>query len=160
MPVINEGRNLPLNFYQFEGIIMNYFGKHLSAVFAILLILFMGLGCNLKSDSDWKQELHGKKLTMAKTGGSISDRVDIWFCGSGEYARKTQFTGYSGGGYGDFSMANENVELGNWRVESGNLILQTENGKTTEYSISQGMDNNVIKLNGTGYLVTTHDECR
>ncbi|MBX7171176.1 MAG: hypothetical protein K1X72_09470 [Pyrinomonadaceae bacterium] len=139
---------------------MNILGKHLSAVLAVLVILCIGLGCNLKSDSDWKQELHGKKLTMAKTSGSISDRIDIWFCGSGEYARKTQFSGYSGGGYGDFSMANENVELGNWGVESGTLILQSEKGETTEYSISQGMDNNVIKLNGTGYLVTTHNECR
>lgn len=135
---------------------MNTFGKHLTAIIAVLVILGVGLGCNLKSDGDWKKELHGKKLTMAKTSGSISDRVDIWFCGSGEFARKTQFSGLSGG----FSMADEKVELGNWAIDSGTLIMKAEDGKTYEYSISQGMDNNVIKLNGTGYLVTTHDECR
>lgn len=135
---------------------MKILTKHFSALVVVLLILGVGLGCNFKSDSEWKNHLHGKKLTMAKTSGSISDKFEFWFCGSGEYAKKTQFIGNSGG----FSMADEDFELGKWTVESGTLILQSQNGKNSQYSIAMGMDNNVIKLNGNGYLVESHNECR
>ena len=135
---------------------MRILAEHFSSLVAVLVVLGVGVGCNFKPDADWKRELHGKKLTMAKTSGSISDRVDIWFCGSGDYAKRTQFSGLSGG----FSTADEKYELGNWTVESGTLILRSQQGETSEYSISQGMDDNVIKLNGTGYLVTNHSECR
>lgn len=135
------------------------FTKHFLAIIALSLLIFIGLACNFTSDSDWKRELGSKKLTMAKTSGSISDRVDIWFCASGEYAMRTQFSGFSGGGGSSLSMADEDFEQGTWTVESGMLILNPQNGKNHEYSISAGMDSNVIKLDGRGYLVSGHNEC-
>jgi hypothetical protein len=136
------------------------FTKHLTALAALATLVFAGLGCGeMKSDSDWKRELGGKKLSMAKTSGSISDKVEIWFCSTGEFARRAQFSGFSGGGAGTLSMADEDVETGTWRVESGTLILQPENGETRQYDISQS-SGEVIALNGTGYLVESHSECR
>ena len=136
------------------------FTKHFSALAALAILVFAALGCgDMKSDDDWKRELGGKKLSMAKTSGSISDKVEIWFCASGEYARRTQFSGFSTGGGGTLSMADEDVEAGRWRVESGTLILQPENGKTSQHDISQS-SNDVIELNGNGYLVESHNECR
>jgi hypothetical protein len=134
--------------------IYHFFTKHFAGAIALSLLMFLVLGC-FKSDEQWKKELAFKKLTTAKTSGSISDRVDIYFCPNGEYARRTDFVGNSGG----FSMANEDYEFGRWTVESGNLVLQSEQGKTYQYDLSQGTDSNVIKLNGTGYLVTQHDKC-
>lgn len=131
------------------------FTKHFTAIIALGLLVFVGLACNSKSDSDWKRELAGKKLTFAKTSGSISDRIDIWFCASGEYAKRTDFVGVSG----DFTAADADVEQGKWTVESGVLILKSEDGNTSEYELSEGADNNVIRLNGNGYLVTQHNEC-
>lgn len=136
------------------------FTKHFTALAALMILVFAGLGCGeMRSDSDWKRELGGKKLSMAKTSGSISDKVEIWFCSSGEFARRTQFSGFSGGGSGTLSMANEDVEAGSWRVESGILILQPENGETSQYDISQN-SSDVIALNGRNYLVESHSECR
>lgn len=132
----------------------------LSSVFALVLLLGVALACNFKSDEEWKSELGGKQLSKAKTSGAISDRVDIWFCSNGEYAKRTQFSGMSTGGAGTLSMADEDVEGGQWRVESSTLILRSQDGNVTEYSISQGMDADVIELNGNGYLVKTHNECR
>jgi hypothetical protein len=136
------------------------FTKHFTALAALAILVFAALGCGeMKSDSDWKRELGGKKLSMAKTSGSISDKVEIWFCASGEFARRTQFSGFSGGGAGTLSMANEDVETGSWRVESGTLILQPENGETRQYDISQS-SGDVITLNGNNYLIESHNECR
>ena len=136
------------------------FTEHLTALTALAILVFAALGCGeMKSDADWKRELGGKKLSMAKTSGSISDKVEIWFCSSGEFARRTQFSGFSAGGGGTLSMADEDVESGTWRVESGTLILQPENGKTSQYDISQS-SSDVIALNGNGYLVESHSECR
>jgi hypothetical protein len=140
--------------------IFRTFTRHFSSLLALSLLVFAALGCGaLKSDTDWKRELDGKKLSMAKTSGSISDKVEIWFCASGEYARRTQFSGFSTGGSGTLSMADEDVEVGRWRVESGVLILQPENGETGQYEISAD-SSDVISLNGTGYLVESHNECR
>jgi hypothetical protein len=157
LPVLFEGNGLPTFFITGDGIMKRFnqiFTKHFSSLLALGCLIFFVLGC-FKSDDNWKNHLAHKKLTSAKTSGSISDRVDIYFCPSGEYAKRTDFVGNSGG----FSMANEDVEYGSWTVESGTLILQSEDGKTTQYSLSQGTDNNVIKLNGTGFLVTQHDKC-
>lgn len=130
--------------------------KHFSALAAFAVLLFISLACNFRSDSEWKRELGGKKLSSAKTSGSISDKIEIWFCPSGEYAKRTEFVGVSG----DFTMADADVEQGKWKIESGVLILRSQDGKTSEYDISQGIDSDVIRLNGNGYLVDSHDECR
>ncbi len=140
--------------------IKRIFTKHFSSLAALALLVIMALGCGeMRSDTDWKRELGGKKLSMAKTSGSINDKVEIWFCSSGEYARRTQFSGFSAGGGGTLSMADEDVETGSWRVESGTLILQPENGETRQYDISQESED-VVQLNGSGYLVESHNECR
>ena len=70
-----------------------------------------------------------------------------------------QFSGFSTGGSGSLSMANEDFETGKWRVNSGTLILQSQDGETVEYELLQGRDEDVISLDGTGYLVSTHNEC-
>jgi hypothetical protein len=136
------------------------FKKHFSALLGLGLVVFISLACGFQSDADWQRELGEKKLTFAKTSGSISDKINIWFCPNGQYAKETQFTGFSGGGGGDFSVADRDGELGNWKVENGVLILQSEEGKTSRYDLSKGTDNNLIRLNGNGYLVTSHNECR
>lgn len=136
------------------------FTKHFSAVISLSIVVFIALGCGCKSDAEWQNTLGGKKLTMAKTSNGLSDKVEIWFCPTGEYAKKTQFSGFSGGGGGDLSVASQDGELGIWKVESGVLYLKSQDGKTSSYDISQGMDSNVISLNNRNYLVTNHNECR
>lgn len=132
----------------------HFFFKHFSAVFALSLVLVFSLGC-FKSDEEWKSILAHKKLSAAKTSGSVSDKVEFYFCPNGEYAKSTEFIGNSGG----FSMADQDVEFGRWTVESGTLVLHSEQGKSSQYSISQGTDSNVIRLNDIGYLVTQHNKC-
>lgn len=136
------------------------FSDQLMAVFAVALLLAAGLACNLKSDDEWKRELAHKKLSRASTSGSISDKVTFYFCPTGEYAKQSEFSGYSPGGAGTLSMADSDVELGRWEVRSGTLVLRSQTGETSEYSINQGSDGDVIQLNGNGYLVTTHNECQ
>ena len=135
------------------------FSKHFSFFIAVFLMLIIILGCKSKSDSDWAKILGNKKLTTAKTSGSISNKTNIWFCPSGEYAMQRQFSGFSTGGSGSLSMANEDFETGKWRVNSGTLILQSQDGETVEYELLQGRDEDVISLDGTGYLVSTHNAC-
>ena len=133
--------------------------RHFVALIAFGVIIAVGLGCNLKSDSEWKKELSSKKLSRASNSGSVSTKVNIYFCSNGEYAKQSQFSGFSTGGAGTLSMADEDVELGRWTVDSGTLVLRSEAGETEEYNISQGFDAEVIELNGNGYLVSTHNEC-
>jgi hypothetical protein len=132
----------------------------LSSVFALVLLLGIALACNFKSDKEWKSELGGKQLSKATTSGAVSDRVDIWFCSNGEYAKRTQFSGMSTGGAGTLSMADEDIEQGQWRIENSTLILRSQDVDVTKYSIFQNMDADVIELNGNGYLVKKHRECR
>lgn len=134
---------------------ISLFTKHFSAILAVGLLVFVALACGVTSDDEWQRELGGKKLTWAKTKGSISDRIDIWFCASGEYAKRTEFVGVSG----EFTSADADVEQGSWTVESGTLILKSQDGKTSEYDLSIGTDSNVVRLNGDGFLVTRHNEC-
>ncbi len=137
-----------------------FFSKHFWSIIAFACILLVGLGCNTKSDADWARELGGRKLTMAKTSGGISDKVEIWFCPNGEYAKRTYFGGFSGGGAGTLSIADEETEGGRFQVRSSTLILQSQNGNTSEYSISQSVEGDVVQLNGNGYLVSVHNECQ
>lgn len=138
---------------------MYMFSKHFSTFPAALILLLVVLGCNSKSDADWTKTLGNKKLSAAKTSGSISDKINIWFCPSGEYAKQTQFSGFSTGGGGTLSVADEDFEFGKWSVESETLILRSQDGKTSRYDISQGMDEEVISLDGDGFLVSRHNEC-
>lgn len=139
---------------------LNYaLSKHVSAVTAVFTIISVLLACNMRSDSDWQKELGGKKLSRASNSGSLSNKVDIYFCPSGEYGMVTQFSGFSGGGAGTLSVADEDSEYGRWTVTSSTLVLQSQDGKRHEYDISQGSDESVIELNGNGYLVTRHNEC-
>ncbi len=134
----------------------NYFyTKHFPAIFSLILLVFVALSCSFKSDNDWKQQLGGKKLTFAKTTGSISDKIDIYFCGNGMYAKRTEFTGVSG----EFTMADAKVERGLWNIESGYLLLENEKKELTEYSISQNFDNDIVQLSGKNYRVSTHNQC-
>lgn len=133
----------------------NIFNKHFSAIISLTLLVFIGLSCSFKSDNEWKQQFGGKRLTFAKTTGSISDKIDIYFCHNGMYAKRTEFIGVSG----DFTTANADVERGYWNVESGILLLESEKGKTSEYKISQNFDNDVLQLDGDNYQITTHNEC-
>jgi hypothetical protein len=139
--------------------IIPVFSRQMGALAALILVLSVGLACNMRSDAEWKQMLGGKKLSKASNSGAISDKVDIYFCPSGEYGMETQFTGFSTGGAGTLSMADSDVEYGQWSVSSGTLVLVSQNGERREYSISQGMDTEVVELNGNGYLVTRHNEC-
>lgn len=123
------------------------------------VLFFVAVGCGFKSDEQWRSELGGKQLSKAKTSGSMSDRVDIWFCSNGEYARRIQFSGLSTGGGGTLSMADEDFEIGKWRVENSTLILQPDKGERSEYSIFAGASD-VIQLNGNDYLIQTQKECR
>lgn len=131
-----------------------------TALIALALLIAAALGCNITSDEEWVKGLAHKKLTRAETSGAISDRIDIYFCPNGEYAKQTQFTGFSGGGAGTLSMADEQTELGRWTVTGGVLYLQSQEGNRSEYTLSQGMDAEVVQLNGDGFLVTTHRECQ
>lgn len=131
-----------------------------SAVLALLLAMIVGIGCNLKTDEAWKSELADKKLSRASSSGSFSDKVIFYFCPDGEYAMQTQTSGFSAGGAGTLSMADEDVEFGRWTVSGGSLLVQPEKGERREISLSSRMDQDVIELNGDGYLVETHSECK
>ena len=72
---------------------------------------------------------------------------------------QTQFSGFSGGGAGTLSMADEDVELGRWIVKNGILYLQAENGDRRQYDLASADGGEVIRLEGQGYLVDTHNEC-
>ncbi|MBL8184808.1 MAG: hypothetical protein JNK51_07775 [Blastocatellia bacterium] len=130
------------------------------AAVSVFFVVLAGVACNIVSDDDWKRTLANKKLSRASTSGSISDKVAFYFCPNGEYAMQTQFSGFSPGGAGSFSMADEDVELGRWTISSGILVVQPENGERREYNISRGMDSDVVQLNGNGYLVEHQNECK
>ena len=137
----------------------SFWSRHITAAVGLLILVTVVLGCNFKSDAEWKNELGRKKLSRANNSGSVSTKVNIYFCSSGEYAMQAQFSGFSTGGGGTLSAADEDVEYGRWSVQSATLILKSQEGKTQEYDLSQGLDENVIELNGNGYLVSTHNEC-
>ena len=79
--------------------------KHMSAVTTLFVLLTVALACNLRTDSDWKNELGGKKLSRANNSGSVSTKINIYFCPTGEYAMQSQFSGFSTGGAGTLSSA-------------------------------------------------------
>src|SRR5690242_11833309 len=88
--------------------------KYSAAFLSVCVLMGVGFGCKMKPDSAWKSELGGKKLSRANNSGSVSSNVNIYFCPSGEYALQSQFTGFSTGGAGTLSTANERVEYGHW----------------------------------------------
>lgn len=83
------------------------------AIIAVVSIIFIGLACTCgggRSDQEWNRVLAYKKLSRASNSGAVSDKVNFFFCPSGDYAMQTQFSGFSGGGAGTLSMASEDVE--------------------------------------------------
>lgn len=135
--------------------------NHSLAIVAVVAVLFVALGCNESrySDQEWSKMLAYKKLSRASNSGSVSTKTNFYFCPSGEYAMQTQFSGFSGGGAGTLSMADEDVELGRWVVKNGTLYVQNENGEQRQYDLSFADGGDVVRLNGQGYLVDTHNEC-
>jgi len=131
------------------------------AIIAVVAVLFVALGCDGAgySDEEWSKQLAYKKLSRASNSGSVSTKTNFYFCPSGEYAMQTQFSGFSGGGAGTLSMADEDVELGRWVVKNGTLYVQTETGERRQYDLSVADGGDVIRLNGQGFLVSTHNEC-
>lgn len=134
--------------------------NRITAAFAVIAMVTLAIACNLKTDDAWKSELADKKLSRASNSGSFSDKVVFYFCPNGEYAMQTQTSGFSTGGVGTLSMADEDVELGRWTVSGGNLMLKPETGERREYSLSSGLDQDVIEVGGAGYLVEPQSECR
>ena len=136
------------------------YANQISFVLALTILVSVVLGCGQpKSDAEWKSALAGKKLSMASNSGSFSYRYDIWFCGSGEYAARRQTSGFSTGGAGTLSMADEDAEQGRWRVEAGKLIVEPENGQRQQLELEQTAAD-VISLEGNKFLVESHNECR
>jgi hypothetical protein len=131
------------------------------ALVAFAAVTFVALGGNGSrySDQEWSKMLAYKKLSRASNSGSVSTKTNFYFCPSGEYAMQTQFSGFSGGGAGTLSMADEDVELGRWVEKNGTLYLQAENGERREYDLAVADGGDVIRLNGQGYLVDTQNEC-
>lgn len=131
------------------------------AIIAVAAVLLIALACDGSrySDEEWTKQLAHKKLSRANNSGSVSTKTNFYFCPTGEYAMQTQFTGFSGGGAGTLSMADEDVELGRWVVKNGKLYVQAENGERRQYDLSVADGGDVIKLNGQGFLVGTHNEC-
>ena len=136
------------------------FGKHRMAFAAVVVIFTGAFACNFQSDEEWTRGLEHKKLSRASNSGSLSNKTIFYFCPGGEYAMITQFSGFSGGGAGTLSMADEDVERGRWTVRSGNLVVQNENGERREYGLGKGADHDVIQLDGNGYLVEGQGECQ
>ncbi|MEZ5428320.1 MAG: hypothetical protein R2747_18770 [Pyrinomonadaceae bacterium] len=137
-----------------------YLSRHFTAAVAFGLFLLIALGCGGRSDAEWKAALGGRKLMTVKNSGSFSDKTEIWFCSNGEYALRTVSTGFSPGGGSTLSMVDQDGEMGRFEVRSSTLILRSQEGNVSEYSLSPGNDENVIALNGVKYLVTLHDECQ
>lgn len=131
------------------------------SIVAAAAVIFVALACDgaRYSDEEWSKHLAYKKLSRASNSGSVSTKTNFYFCPSGEYAMQTQFSGFSGGGAGTLSMADEDVELGRWVVKKGTLYVQAESGERREYDLSTGDGGDVIRLNGQGFLVDKHNEC-
>jgi hypothetical protein len=136
------------------------FVKHRTAFIAAVFVFTAAFACNLQSDEEWTRELEHVKLSRASNSGSLSNKTIFYFCPGGEYAMITQFSGFSGGGAGTLSMADEDIERGRWMVQSGNLLVQNEKGERREYGLGKGADENVLQLDGVGYLAERHRECQ
>ena len=134
--------------------------KHPAAFLAALILFTSAFACNMQSDDEWTRSLEHVKLSRASNSGSVSNKTIYYFCPGGEYAMLTQFSGFSGGGAGTLSMADEDVERGRWRVRSGELLLQNENGESRQLGLGTGMDENVVQLDGVGYLAERQNECQ
>ena len=134
--------------------------SNLAVTIAVVsLMLTVVLGCNSRSDAEWKDLLGGNKLSRADNSGSVSTKTTIYFCPTGDYAMQIDFSGYSTGGAGTLSMADNDVELGRWQVDAGVLKLQSQEGKTHEYSLGESSERAVVKLDGSGYMLAPHNEC-
>jgi len=131
------------------------------AVVAIAAVLFVALACGGAqfSDKEWSKQLAYKKLSRASNSGSVSTKTNFYFCPTGEYAMQTQFSGFSGGGAGTLSMADEDVELGRWMVKYVIFYFEDEYGVGREYVLATADGGELIRLEGQGYLVDTHNEC-
>lgn len=144
----------------------HFFSRHYSFFAALALLIFVALGCGeirddrvsqRQSGSDWRRELAGKKLTTVKSSGSFSDRIDIWFCSSGEYFFRKETTGFSTGGVGTGSYASQNTEHGTWSVDSSTLTFRPDKAEAGDVQVSRGSGGNIIKLNAVAYQVSSHN---
>ena len=101
----------------------NIFAGNYSSLAALAMLIFIVLGCNgVGSVSNWESELAGKKLSMANNSGAFSDSMQIWFCSSGKFSAKKQTSGFSGGGSGTLSMADEDAQSGKWSVKGSTFL--------------------------------------
>lgn len=106
--------------------------------------------------------LSGKHLLYIYSGNGYSERMDIYLCASGGFYHSTSLGGFTPNDSDGSSFGSQRSKHGTWRISQNGakLILNFQNGRTTEYNISKRQASNEIGLNGTRFFVQTQNICR
>jgi len=109
----------------------------------------------------WNQYLKGKSLKFYYTQGDYSDTDFIHLCSNGTFHRSKRSSSGGINGYGAISGSNE----GSWQAagngDSGNLILNHQDGTRSEFQLQYGQGNKGLGLylNGSKYFIEVSTQC-
>lgn len=105
--------------------------------------------------------LSGKHLLYLYTASGYTERKDIYLCASGGFYQSTDLGGFTPNESGGGSFGSQRSKHGTWKVSpnGAKLILNFQNGGTTEYIITKRQATNEIGLNGQRFFVKSQNVC-
>lgn len=135
----------------------------LQAAVTIAESLRFGKPQESSSSSEWQNYLRGKHLVYLNNSRNFSDRTDIYLCPTGRFYLKGNTTGVLSDGWNIQTFGNGNNNSGTWRVTSRSgdqLILQSESGATSIFTLEYRQTKGEISLNGSRYFVKSDANCQ
>ncbi len=108
-----------------------------------------------------RSELSGKHLLYMYTGNGYSERKDIYLCASGGFYHSSNLGGFTPNDSDGSSFGSQHSKHGTWKISANGakLILNFQNGGTTQYNISKRPATNEIGLNGQRFFVQSQNVC-
>lgn len=115
-----------------------------------------------KQAAGGQSALSGKHLLYMYTGNGYSERKDIYLCASGGFYHSSSLGGFTPNDSDESSFGSQRSKHGTWNVSpnGARLILNFQNGRTTEYSITKRQASNEVGLNGDRFFVQNQNICR
>lgn len=106
--------------------------------------------------------LSGKHLLYMYSGNGYSERKDIYLCASGGFYHSSSLGGFTPNDSDGSSFGSQRSKHGTWKISpnGARLILNFQNGRTTEYNITKRQATNEIGLNGDRFFVQSQNVCR
>lgn len=111
-----------------------------------------------ETDTSWQNYLRGKHIVRFFSGSSYTEEQHLWLCSNGQFVRRFNSGGFSGGASGATQAKYDGHWQANGTGETGQLTLQSPSGVST-YQLRWDYDQSRLYLDGKRWLHSDNQLC-